>query len=94
MRHAGAAPGWCGIISGVNRVQDLRKLRRYVDDLRAEQLHKLRFRDAMQQVLDLSAFSMDLVVSFSSAEDLIRLQNSSLPMPRRRSDGKRLSARP
>src|SRR2546426_3516078 len=83
----------CAIIGGGNETRELRNLRRYARVLQAERLHELRFTDALQQVLDLSAFSMDLMVSFSSLDELIRLQNSSLSVSVRKSNAKTLPAR-
>jgi hypothetical protein len=54
----------------------LAKLPDYARSLRAENLERLRFKDAICQTLNLSALSMELVIAFGSMDELIRLQNT------------------
>jgi hypothetical protein len=77
----------------VNRPLELKKIRRYAEDLRAEKLEHLRFEDGLRQCLALSALSLDLVVSFSSVDELIRIQNNFPPGHGRTSDAKKHTTR-
>ena len=47
--------------------------------LRGERLDRLRFADALNDCIALSALAMDLVESFSSRKELIWIQNHFKP---------------